>query len=162
MFMCETFHYFPIPSRDKIVSAFKTADLPYAPLNKKIFISRDGTGWKNDRILKNKEEIEQLLQKNGYDIIHPEKIPLDVFVNYLQNASRVFITWGSALTNMIFLKPGTKVIILKSKSYSNENIKMFQKIITNYQIDLIEIIDESQLPEENDVMNQIQSHFSKK
>lgn len=44
------------------------------------------------------------------------------------------ITWGSTLTNMCFLKPGVKVLILKSASYMHETIELFRKIIQARQI----------------------------
>ena len=46
---------------------------------------------------------------------------------------------------MIFLKPNTKVIILKSKSYDSENIFLFNKIITEYKINIIKIISETNI-----------------
>ena len=65
-----------------------------------------------------------------------------------------------AIKIIISKKIKTKYYItLDAKNHFIENIKLFQKIITNYHIDLVEIIDESQITEENEFMSKIQSFF---
>lgn len=141
---CKTFHSFPSNSINRIITNLSEENNIYL---EKAFISRNGSGWNNIRILKNKEEVEELIKGYGYDLIFPEIISLKEFIDRLRSLNKVFITWGSALTNMIFLKPNTNIIILKSESYFSENIKLFEKIIKNNNLNIVEILDEKQLGE---------------
>jgi capsular polysaccharide biosynthesis protein len=74
-----------------------------------------------------------------FNVINPENIDFKDFINILQKANLIIITWGSALTNLIFCNPGTQVIILKSQSYENESIQLFNKIIKNNSL-IVKII----------------------
>ena len=134
-----TFHKFPLLSTHLILSKIQKYNIIYP---KKMFISRKH-GWTTNRLFENFNEIEQLFIQNNYTSIYPEDIELDLYINYLYNAEIVFLTWGSALTNMIFLRPNTNVIILKSKAYESESIYIFSKIIKNYKINIIKIISET-------------------
>lgn len=111
-------------------------DLLFNPvINDKIFITR-GLAKSNPRNLDNQSEIEEHLYSNGYTVINPENISLDEFINYIYNASKIVMTWGSAMVNMCYFKNNTNVIILKSRSYEHESIELFQKIIDNNKLNV--------------------------
>ena len=111
-------------------------DLLFNPvINDKIFITR-GLAKSNPRNLDNQSEIEDHLDSMGYTVINPENITLDEFINYIYNASKIVMTWGSAMVNMCYLKNNTNVIILKSRSYEHESIELFQKIIDNNKLNV--------------------------
>jgi capsular polysaccharide biosynthesis protein len=107
--------------------------------NKKIFITRTNTINGLQRLLSNFKEIENYFKLQNYLIINPENISYVEFINQIRNADLIITTWGSALTNIIYLKENTKIIILKSQSYKDEDIRLWKKIIDAYNLNVKEI-----------------------
>jgi hypothetical protein len=137
-----TFHNFPKQIRDKIYLETEK-DINNLFINKynNIFITR-GKAHHLPRNLNNQKELEIFLETNNYFLLNPEDFLLEIFINTVRNAENIFMTWGSALVNMVYFKPKTNVFILKSKSYidSGETIALFQKIVDTYELN-ITIID---------------------
>jgi hypothetical protein len=131
-----SFHAFYPSARNKIL---KNIDDAYI-YNKNVFITR-GIATHLPRNLANQEEIESFFISNNYIIINPETVSYEFFINNIRHANRVVLTWGGALTNMIYLKENADVIILKSLSYAHENIELFRKIIDTYKLN-IKIIEQ--------------------
>ncbi len=77
---------------------------------RKLFLTRR----KGIRSLGNLQEIEQLLFDNGYEIIELEGLSMNDQITLFSQASVVIAPSGAALTNMLFCRPGTKVIALTS------------------------------------------------
>jgi len=104
----------------------------------KVFITR-GIALHLPRNLLNEEEINNILISKNFFVVNPELETLDNFINIIKNAKTIVLTWGGTLVNMVYLKPNTKVYILKSESYQDEKIDLFMKIIENYnlKIDII-------------------------
>jgi hypothetical protein len=138
----KTFHSFPKQVRD-IVYLKCNEELTSQNINpiihKNIFITR-GNALHLPRNLSNQKEIEEYLSSMNYHILNPEEISLPLFINTIKLADNIFITWGGALVNLIYLKPNTNVYILKSKSYLHENLVLFQKIIDTYELN-VKVID---------------------
>jgi hypothetical protein len=126
-----TFHLFPLYSTNKILSNIKLQKYN----NKNVFITR-GTAIHMNRNLDNEPEITEYLISNKYVIVNPEAISYDDFINNIKDVDNIVMSWGGMLTNMIYLKPNTNVIILKSKSYENETIELFNKIINTYKLNV--------------------------
>lgn len=126
------FHSFPIIIKDRIISKINIKSEIYET----IFVSR-GKAIHAPRNLSNQLEIENYFSSNKIFCLNPENISFDKFVSYIKNCNKIIITWGSALTNLVYLQPGTKVIILKSKSYEKEPLSLFGKIISTYKLDVI-------------------------
>lgn len=125
----KTFHSFPVFSRNLILSKIETKNYNY----EKIYITR-GIATHLTRNFSNEEEIKGFLLCKKFFIVNPELQTLDNFINIIKNAKTIVLTWGSALTNMVYLKPNTNVYILKSESYQHETIELFMKIIKNYNL----------------------------
>lgn len=128
----KTFHAFPIYPRNLILDKLKNMPSIY---NKNIFITRN-IALHIKRNLDNEQEICDYLSALNYVIINPENITYNEFINNIKESENVVMTWGGALTNMIYFKPGTHIYILKSKSYEDESIELFRKIITTYQVNI--------------------------
>ena len=130
----KTFHKFPIYSRNLILSKIEMKNYNY----EKVYIIR-GIAAHLPRNLLNDHEINNILISKNFFIVNPELETLDNFINIIKNAKTIVLTWGGALVNMVYLKPNTKVYILKSESYQDEKIDLFMKIIKNYnlKIDII-------------------------
>jgi len=129
-----TFHSFPINIRNYILDSIPLLnnDLNSIYTNS-CFITR-GIAKHLPRNLDNQNEIENYLKNNNFTVINPELLSFNEFINNIRNRKLIILTWGSALVNLIFVKTGTKVIILKSKSYENESLDLFKSIIKNLDV----------------------------
>jgi hypothetical protein len=144
-----TFHTFNKNSRDKILSSIKSENLHY----EKVFINRSNKSWQPYTDLEYINEFIDVLKCKDFKIINPEILILDDFINHIKNSNIIVIYWGSALTNLIYLKPQTNVFIIKTKSYVTHNYDLFKPIFDNYKLN-ITILDESSLSK-NDFLNKI-------
>lgn len=75
---------------------------------KKIYLRRAS----NYRKLVNEIEVEEILEKNGYSIIQPEKFTFLQQVLIFKNAEKIIGPSGSAWGNLIFASPAAKCHIL--------------------------------------------------
>jgi len=126
------FHSFPHSSNYKIISKINNNNIN----NNNVYISRGKCLHRSDRNLDNEDEITNYLSNNNYVIINPENIIIDDFINNIKHADNIVITWGSALTNMVYLKKNAQVYILKAKGYDHENFSLFDKIVKNYNLNV--------------------------
>jgi hypothetical protein len=81
----------------------------YKPTNTykhKLFIKRKSTF----RNLLNEVELSKIAIKKNFFVIEPGSMPFCEQVNFYNSASVVFCQGGSSLANMIFMKPGSKVM----------------------------------------------------
>ena len=127
-----TYHSFPLSSKFKILSSIQ---INYQYKHKNLFLTRRQQ-YHINRDIDNLYIIENELQKNGFIILNPENNTYSETIQIIQNAENIVITWGSALVNLIYSKPGAQIIILKSKSYENENIGIFRNLIKKYNLNI--------------------------
>jgi hypothetical protein len=120
-----TFHLFPEKIRDTLVD--RTSG--YQPHSSNvIFVSRQ-IAQHLPRNIANQDKLEDACRSSGILVCYPEQLSFDRLVRRLNAAQVVIITWGGALTNLVYLAKGASVLILKSKSYSHESLELFNKII---------------------------------
>jgi hypothetical protein len=136
-----TFHSFPINVRNKIITSINTDNTIN---HNKIFITR-GSATHLSRNLSNQMEVENYLHNNNFALVNPELLNYGEFINTIKNTDKIVITWGGALVNLIYLKPYTKVYILKSQSYEHESLDLFEKIIKTYDLHVEVIIHENNI-----------------
>jgi hypothetical protein len=130
-----TFHRFPENIRYKMLNSCTSLENEITYTN--CFITRSTAGHL-PRNLSNQKEIEDFTKSlDNFSVINPENISLDELMTILQHQKLVIITWGSALINLMYLKPNTNVIILQSKSYAHESIALFKHIVKNLNIHII-------------------------
>ena len=77
---------------------------------RKIFLTRR----KGLRALGNREQVELMLLKEGFEIVELDGASLDFQIELFSQASLIIAPTGAALTNMLFCHPGTKVFIFMS------------------------------------------------
>src|SRR5215213_3440718 len=77
---------------------------------RKIFLTRR----KGLRALGNREELEQLLLEHNFEVVELDGATLDFQIELFSQAAIVVAPTGAALTNMLFCRPGTKIIIFMS------------------------------------------------
>jgi capsular polysaccharide biosynthesis protein len=115
---------------------------------KRIYISRQRS---NSKRIKNHEEIIPLLEKFDFKIIKPEEMTLFEQVETFYNANFVIGAHGAALANLMFCKPDTNVIEIRSSlhqgSFSAPFVYMWYKELNNlkYSLLLSEIDESSEL-----------------
>ena len=112
---------------------------------KRIYISRQTS---NSKRIKNHEEIIPLLEKFDFKIIKPEEMTLFEQVETFHNANFVIGAHGAALANLMFCKPDTNVIEIRSSlhrgSFAAPFVYMWYKELNNLKYSLLlSEIDES-------------------
>lgn len=85
------------------------ADLD-ATENIKLYLPRRGSY----RSLKNNDEVENYFKSQGFVFLEPHKITLEEKVRLFNSAKVVVGPYSSAFSNLIFCKPGTKVLIMSN------------------------------------------------
>jgi hypothetical protein len=132
-FDSKTFHSFHITISKRIKSQISVTQPGSS--GKSVVVTRSNSY----RDIGNKLEVEQLLVERGFSLINPEQISYNNLIRTLSAADCAFFYYGSALTNMVYLPPRTKVFILKSESYMSENIDLWSKVIATYELKVTEI-----------------------
>ena len=80
----------------------------------RIYISRNNSRY---RRVFNEEEVISKLSQQGFVCIHPESMTLTEQIAIFAHAKVIIAAHGSGLTNIMFCRPGTKVIELVSPNY---------------------------------------------
>ena len=122
------FHIFPKLSIDKILSKLEYTDTEF---NKNVFITR-GKALHLPRNLDNQLEIEEHFLNINYNVINPENLDIELFIQQIKNAENIYITWGGAMVNLCYVKPNVNIYILQSVSYRQENIFDIFKFLKSY------------------------------
>lgn len=103
------------PNPDGCLLAAKLGEAHMGDLSARdshIYISRRNQHAHNDRLLENEREVEQLLAARGYAIVKPGKLSFAMQAAIFRHARVIVGQHGSAFGNLIFARPGTKVIDL--------------------------------------------------
>ncbi len=82
----------------------------------KIYLSRRNSRW---RKLENEEEIQQWLEIQGFETVYAEELSFADQVRTFRNAKTIVAPNGSALMNIIFSSPGTKIFVLSAPNLFN-------------------------------------------
>jgi len=77
----------------------------------KLFLIRRGGFGKG---IVNYEEIESFFERQGFVLVEPHKYTLEEKITMFKSAEIIVGPSGSAFTNMIFCKPGTKVLVFSN------------------------------------------------
>jgi glycosyltransferase involved in cell wall biosynthesis len=76
------------------------------PRNKRLLVARKGP----TRMIHNIEEVQAFLSKHDFETIYLEGMTIEDQILLFQNAEFVIGPHGAGLSNLLFCKPGTKVI----------------------------------------------------
>lgn len=105
---------------------FVRSFMPPAPgKGRCLFISRSGA--RRRRIL-NENEILPLLEKHGFETVHPGKLTVAEQMKLFASASVIVSPHGAELTNLAFCPSGAKVIELFSPYYLNPCFKQIAAV----------------------------------
>ncbi len=98
--------------RDRILAA---TDVDGGAGAKRIYISRLGS---LKRVLVNEGELEQHLAARGFTIVKPEALSVREQVALFHQADVIVAPAGAALANVLFCRPGTKVVELQPSNFT--------------------------------------------
>jgi capsular polysaccharide biosynthesis protein len=79
----------------------------------RIFISRPMGA---ERLLEQHHEVEALFERNGFAIVHPEKLPIEDQIALFSGAKMIAGLGGSAMHNAVFASPDCPMLILQTRS----------------------------------------------
>ena len=102
---------------------------------KKIYLTR--TKWNRVYDDYGEDMIEPLFKKVGYSVYSPEKFSISKQIAIMQGADELVSTDCSAAHNAIFMKPGSKMVLLRKGLYVNYYSTMIHQM---YNLDTV-IID---------------------
>ena len=87
----------------------------------KIYVSRQNTNYRN---VVNEDDLIDLLKQNNFKIIDPNHLEIIEQIQLFSQAKFVISPTGSSLANIIFCKPGTKIIEISPdyKHHYEQNI----------------------------------------
>jgi capsular polysaccharide biosynthesis protein len=98
--------------------ALRPASAP-PPKNNLLYVSRrkyaNARPWTRVRDVANAEQMDRLLQSYGARILHPEEESIENQRLAFHHAGTVVALAGSALANLVFCRPGTRVFILSQE-----------------------------------------------
>ena len=95
---------------------------------KKIFLDRSGSRFNHCQIFDQKP-VNRWVKKNNLSIYKPEKLSFKKQIHLFKNASVILGAHGAAFTNIIFCKPGTKIIEIIPANHPNRKCERISKIL---------------------------------
>jgi hypothetical protein len=95
-----------------------------APAARRIFLPRAAT---QARRISNAAEVEALMRKNGFEIIHPHLYSFAAQIELFSTAQLVVGASGAAFSNLVFMPAGAKAVIFSPKQLEVFNYYIFQQ-----------------------------------
>ena len=105
---------------DRMVARLLADKDPDAPRPKRVYLSRSHLNPKRKRIATNEDHIEELVQKWGFEIIHPQELSIPHQVSIMCNAEVIAGCDGSGMHMSAFARPGTKLLVIDSRTVPNQ------------------------------------------
>jgi capsular polysaccharide biosynthesis protein len=100
---------------------------PMAPIHERIFVSR-GSQW-GRRTCRNRRDVEQFFQSNGFTVVYPEDLALSQQASIFAGARVIAGFGGSAMFNMMFAEKMTTAIVLSHEAYTARNEHLFTSLL---------------------------------
>ena len=97
-------------------------------ITKKIFLDRSSSKFNHCQIY-NQKEVDKWIKKNNIEAYKPEKLSLEKQIYLFNKASIILGAHGAAFTNIIFCKPGTKIIEIIPANHPNRKCERISKIL---------------------------------
>ena len=110
----------------------------------KLYITRHGQ-WRN---MTNNDEVEAYFKSIGFQVIEAHKLDYDSKTRLFQNAKEIVGPYSSGFANLVFCRPGTKVLIFSNVQRTLENFLAFY--VQNFQLDAMYVTGKDQTPSDPD------------
>jgi hypothetical protein len=110
---------------------------------RKIYISRKNS----KRPLPNEEQIEKLMQSNGYEIVYLETIPLDLQIKIFSHAEIVCGAHGAGLYNIVWAKNCKKLVEIYDDTFKQDSLRQIANRlgIPHFSSHYLEALNETKL-----------------
>tara|TARA_Y100000768_G_C23932347_1_gene660773 strand:+ start:109 stop:1209 length:1101 start_codon:yes stop_codon:yes gene_type:complete len=95
---------------------------------KKIFLDRSSSNYNHCQI-ENINDIKKLLLQNNFEVLQAEKKKIQNQIHIFKNANIVIGAHGASFTNIIFCKPGTKIIEIIPTDHPNKKCETISKFL---------------------------------
>ena len=95
---------------------------------KKIFLDRSQSRYNHCQI-KNLYDIKDLILKKKFEIYKPEILSFKKQISLFESSSVIIGAHGAAFSNIIFCKPGTKIIEIIPADHPNKKCERISKIL---------------------------------
>jgi len=96
--------------------------------SKKIFLDRSNSNYNHCQIT-NLKNLIKFIKKNKLKSYQPEMLSFNDQINLFNNASIILAAHGASLANIIFCKPGTKIIEIIPSDHPNRKCQRISKIL---------------------------------
>lgn len=110
----------------------------------KLYITRHAQ-WRN---MTNNDEVEAYFASQGFKIIEAHKLGYDEKIKLFQSATEIVGPYSSGFANLVFCRPGTKVLIFSNIQRTLENFLAFY--VQNFQLDAMYITEKDHVPSDPD------------
>ncbi len=107
----------------------------YQEVGNRIFLARDALA--SRRSLLNIKKLASIAKGKGFELVFPEKMSLDEKIHVFRNAKYIIGEAGGGLTNIVFSKASTNILILASEQFPSpifSNIASVRNVTCNYII----------------------------
>ena len=105
--------------------------------SRKIYLPRKAN---QVRRLVNAEQVEALMIRNGFEIVYADQLTFEEQIKLFSSASIVVGGTGAALSNIVFMQPGTKAVIFSPKDLGVFNYYIFQQQADVAQVELMHLL----------------------
>ena len=95
---------------------------------KGIFLDRSQSKYNHCQI-KNVDDIKNLIIKKNFEIYRPEFLSFRKQIDLFKNSSVIIGAHGAAFSNIIFCKPGTKIIEIIPEDHPNKKCERISKVL---------------------------------
>jgi len=110
----------------------------------KLYITRHAQ-WRN---MTNNDEVETYFVSQGFKVIEAHKLDYDAKIRLFQRATEIVGPYSSGFANLVFCRPGTKVLIFSNIQRTLENFLAFY--VQNFQLDAMYITEKDHVPSDPD------------
>tara|TARA_Y100000591_G_scaffold147503_1_gene126684 strand:- start:305 stop:1402 length:1098 start_codon:yes stop_codon:yes gene_type:complete len=100
----------------------------YTNFKKKIFLDRSESKYNHCQI-KDTNEIKKLINAKKFEVIKPELLSFKKQINLFKNSNIIIGAHGAAFSNIIFCKPGTKIIEIIPSDHPNKKCERISKVL---------------------------------
>ncbi len=112
--------------------------------SRKIYLPRVAT---QVRRIINAPEVEQVMRENGFEIIHAHQFTFAQQVELFASVKIIVGATGAAFSNMVFMQPGSKAVIISPKQLEVFNYYIFQQHADVAGVELMHLLA---VPEKHD------------
>lgn len=110
----------------------------------KLYITRHAQ-WRN---MTNNDEVEAYFVSIGFKVIEAHKLDFDAKIRLFQSATEIVGPYSSGFANLVFCRPGTKVLIFSNIQRTLENFLAFYA--QNFELDAMYITEKDHVPSDPD------------